>query len=134
MKLSPRLHYNVKSDIVEGLVDFGFSRNRDIADHVKVFMLRGIFGDKPWKQTMSYFFCRGTASWESIARTFEAIVRECTLIRLRVVASVCDQGSTNVRAIKQLLFDTKRDCKSAEEGLIMLDEQKIVPLFDPLFY
>ncbi|XP_046145943.1 uncharacterized protein LOC123989265 [Osmia bicornis bicornis] len=107
IKLSPSLVYNPSMDIVEGFVDSGFSRSLDIADHAMVWMLKGIHGVRPWKQPVAYTFCRGTSSAESIVRMFKELVRRACQAGIVVVASVCDQGSTNCKAIQCLIDYSK---------------------------
>ncbi|KAK2577557.1 hypothetical protein KPH14_012902, partial [Odynerus spinipes] len=43
MKLEPSLVFNSSTDSVEGFVDDGFKKNSEIADHVMVWMLKGIY-------------------------------------------------------------------------------------------
>lgn len=74
LKLSAGLYYNAFTDSVEGLVDNGFERNINIADHAQVWLLKGIYGQRPWKQPLLYTFCQGTSSYESIIRIYKEIV------------------------------------------------------------
>lgn len=105
LKLSPGLHYNAFADIVEGVVDGGFERNINIADHAQVWLLKGIYGQRPWKQPLLYTFCQGTSSWQSITRMYKEIIQRCYDIGLIVITSICDQGSTNTKAINTMIFD-----------------------------
>lgn len=61
MKLNGGFFYNQTLDYVEGVVDNGFYRNGNVANHVQVFMLRGIHDEKPWKQPICYTFCKDTS-------------------------------------------------------------------------
>ena len=56
MAIQPHLDYNKHQDYVVGLEDDGSQRTEKIADHVMVFMLRGIF--KRWKQPVAFSFCK----------------------------------------------------------------------------
>ena len=135
IKLSPSLVYNPSMDIVEGFVDSGFSRSLDIADHAMVWMLKGIDGVRPWKQPVAYTFCRGISSVEIIVRMFKELVRRACQAGIVVVASVCDQGSTNCKAIQCLIDFSKRNAfqqsNPLRHDIIVIDENEIVPLFDP---
>ncbi|XP_046141602.1 uncharacterized protein LOC123987764 [Osmia bicornis bicornis] len=128
IKLSPSLVYNPSMDIVEGFVDSGFSRSLDIADHAMVWMLKGIHGVRPWKQPVAYTFCRGTSSAESIVRMFKELVRRACQAGIVVVASVCDQGSTNCKAIQCLIDYSKRNAfqqsNPLRHDIIVIDENR----------
>lgn len=65
MALNVGLKYNLKKDYIFGFQDFG-SHNRipDFADHVLVFMIRGL--RKKWKQPVSYYFCKGTTKTQTL--------------------------------------------------------------------
>lgn len=132
MKLSAGLYYNAFTDSVEGLIDNGFERNINIADHAQVWLLKGIYGQRPWKQPLLYTFCQGTSSYESIIRIYKEIVQRCYDIGLIIVASICDQGSTNIKAINTMIFDSKRQAKTElRDEIIIINDIEIIPLFDP---
>lgn len=52
-----------------------------------------------------------------------------------IVASICDQGATNVKSIRQLITDSKRDAfhrgSELHNDIIQIDNNTIVPLYDP---
>jgi len=132
LKLSAGLHYNASTDTVEGLVDNGFERNINIADHAQVWLLKGIYGQRPWKQPLLYTFCQGTSSSENIIRMYKEIVQRCYDIGLIIIASICHQGSTNVKAINTMIFDSKRHAKAElKDDIIIINDIKIIPLYDP---
>lgn len=72
-------------------------------------MIKGIYGERPWKQPLLYTFCKGTSPWQDIAHMYKEIVKRCSDIGIIIVASICDQGCTNVKAIKTMIFDSKRN-------------------------
>lgn len=132
MSIQPHFHYSQHQDVVEGLVDDGCQRHLVVADHVQVFMLRGIF--KKWKQPVAYRFCKSTATATDIVRWFKEVVRAAQAAGLRLIASVCDQGVTNVKAIKILKEETRGNAiRNNEEDLnnIKIDGDVVIPLFDP---
>lgn len=65
MALNVGLKYNLKKDYIFGFQDFG-SHNRipDFADHVLVFMIRGL--RKKCKQPVSYYFCKCTRKTQTL--------------------------------------------------------------------
>lgn len=120
-------------DLVEGFVDDGCKRTSEIADHVQVWMLKGVY--KKWKQPVAYTFCKSTTAAADIVRNFKTIVRRTTECGLQIIASICDQGTTNVKAIHMLVEESRRaiirtgerDC----ENVIIIGNTKVIPIFDP---
>jgi hypothetical protein len=105
-----------------------------IADHVAVWMLKSVTTSPSWKQPIAYTFSKGPESWPSIMKMYKSIVIECEAIGLHIVASVCDQGVTNSKAIKQLILETKVALRKGEVeryDVIKIGKSIIIPLFDP---
>lgn len=119
--------------MIEGFVDDGYTKTYDIADHVLVWMLKGIYGTKPWKQPVVFSFC--TTSWENILVTFKDIVTRSQKAGLKIVASVCDQDTNNVKAIQHLILNSKQEAFQnnidLKEDIIMISGERIIPLYDP---
>ena len=63
--LTPGLSYNKMEDCIEGIKDSG-DRRPKFADHVMVFMLRGIAAK--WKQPVAHFFVKSTTGKVEIAK------------------------------------------------------------------
>ncbi|KAJ3651506.1 hypothetical protein Zmor_017541 [Zophobas morio] len=134
MSIQPHLDYLPCEDRVVGFEDDGTTRSEKIADHVCVFMLRGIF--KGWKQPVAFAFCKNSMSAANIVRFYKNIVKEATAVGLNIIASVCDQGTTNSAAINMLLQETKRRAilgneEEVEENVIRIGDHEVIPLFDP---
>ncbi|XP_063913322.1 uncharacterized protein LOC135136087 [Zophobas morio] len=134
MSIQPHLDYLPCEDRVVGFEDDGTTRSEKIADHVCVFMLRGIF--KRWKQPVAFAFCKNSMSAANIVRFYKEIVKEATAVGLNIIASVCDQGTTNSAAINMLLQETKRRAilgneEEVEENVIRIGDHEVIPLFDP---
>ena len=91
--------YNSAADIIEGFVDDGYDREMEIADHVIVWIIKGIYDNQPWKQPIAFSFCKGSTPCTTLIRTYKDIVTELQNVGLIVVASICDQGSSNTKAI-----------------------------------
>lgn len=100
MAIAPALNYDLKNYYISGFVDNGNSRSKEFASHVLVFMVRGIL--KKYKQAISYSFCAGTTPTCQIKAQIKNLISRLQECGLYVVATVCDQGSTNVAAINQL--------------------------------
>ncbi|CAH1372414.1 unnamed protein product [Tenebrio molitor] len=135
MAIKPNLQFNKYEDIVEGFADDGINRNCKVADHVAVWMLKSVTTSPSWKQPIAYTFSKGPESWPSIMNMYKNLVRECEAIGLHIVASVCDQGVTNSKAIKQLILETKevalRKGEVERYDVIKIGKSIVIPLFDP---
>lgn len=132
MSLEPALSYNKKTDSINGFEDCGGGKKQKFADHGIVFMARGL--RKKWKQPIAYFFSEHGMSSPDLARNLKDIIRALHNIGLKVVATICDQHSTNSKAIKMLKDDTERAFQLAGienrlEGF-SIDGEEIVPLYD----
>nr|CAI5860033.1 unnamed protein product [Callosobruchus analis] len=96
MTLQTELQYNSIGDFIEGFVDFGQGERRiNYANHALVFMLKGIYRKR--KQPICFCFSQG-------------VVRYVGQTGLHIVATVSDQGATNVAAIRSLLNATNAHC------------------------
>lgn len=98
----------------------------------QVYMLRGI--RKKWKQPLYYNFCSGATKTYDIKKILIDIITKCDSIGLKIVATVCDQGSNNVAAINSLINDTKekyfRMGIDRTEQTFEIDDTTIIPLYD----
>lgn len=134
MALSPSLQFNQKHDQISGFVDNGQTRMSTIADHVLVFMVRGVI--KKYKQPIAYSFCKGTTSSIELKIQIKDVISKLQAMGFNVLATVCDQGKTNQAAINNLLQETKReylrrDQEVTQDGFFELNGKKIVALYDP---
>lgn len=105
ISLQPHLQYDIINNKIIGFEDWGHKRTQRMADHALVFMLRGI--KTGWKLPLSYNFCKSTTKTPQLIRCIKEIIKEITQAGFIVVATVCDQGASNVAALKQLLQDTR---------------------------
>ncbi|KAI4455727.1 transposase protein [Holotrichia oblita] len=133
MSLSSQLTYTYPLDIVQGFEDDGERRTQDIADHVQVFMLRGVF--KKWKLPVAFNFSKSSTNAATIVKLYKDIVKKANAVGLKVIASVCDQGSTNMRAVRMLQEETRANALrgniTSVDDTINIDGQVIVHLYDP---
>lgn len=99
------------------------------ADHVLVFMIRGI--NRKFKQPFSYSYCQGAKKTQFLTLIIKDIVRSVRATSLHVV---CDQGAANVGAIKFLTAETQleyvRQGKEFRNHIFNVDEIPVIPLYD----
>ncbi|KXZ75710.1 hypothetical protein TcasGA2_TC001826 [Tribolium castaneum] len=138
IQIQPHLDYLPEKDKVVGFEDDGTTRTRAVADHVAVFMIRGVY--KRWKQPVAFAFCKSAMKASSIVGFFKQIIIEATEAGLYVIASVCDMGSNNIKTIADLI-DSSKQVRSSEDEVVLNNVirvplpdgkyQEVIPLFDP---
>lgn len=132
MQLMPHFDYNKKKDLIRGFVDNGTIAENKIADHVLVFMLRGI--NKNYKQPLAYTFCSGSTPKVELKSQIKTIISAVQSAGFNVIATICDQGASNVSAIKELVNDTKsihlRNNEELKDNIFIINNEEIAPLFD----
>lgn len=133
MAISANLSYDKHNDTIKGLCDDGVERTKCFADHVLVFMVRGIF--KKYKQPVAYSFCAGTTKTGNLKNQIKVILKKVLATGLKVVSTTCDQGPTNMAAINSLINDTKaqylREGKDFRGGFFEIENIDIYPISDP---
>jgi len=83
--------------------DNGLGRTQNFADHSLVFMIKGII--KKYKQPMSYTFCQSSTNKHDLANQIRKVIQAVTSVGLKVVATICDQGTSNSAAIRAQLYE-----------------------------
>lgn len=106
MALKTHVDYDILDDIIIGFEDWGKKRTNKFADHVLVFMLRGL--KSGWKMPISFGFCENQTKTPQLIHCIKEIVKAVTKSGFKIVATVCDQESSNVAAINLLRQDTIR--------------------------
>ncbi|XP_063824571.1 uncharacterized protein LOC135077445 isoform X1 [Ostrinia nubilalis] len=133
MAIAAHVAFDKHTDKIKGFEDDGFERERKFADHVLVFMVRGVF--KKFKQPVAYSFCTGSTKTEKLKRQLKTVIENVLATGLKVISTTCDQGSTNMAAINSLINDTKghyiRQNQEFKGGFFEINEHKIYPLYDP---
>ncbi|XP_039302748.1 uncharacterized protein LOC120357108 [Solenopsis invicta] len=132
ISIQPKCTYDVRNDIICGLEDWVNNRTGKIADHALVFMLRGLHSG--WKMPLSYSFCSKQTNTAQLIRNIKEHVLQIKKAGFHVVATVCDQGSCNVAAIKELLLRTamKKNLKNTSENqTYIVGDQNVIHLYDP---
>ena len=92
MSLRQQLCYDRSRDTVDGLVEMP-KKQAQPCNEAHIFMVRGLTVN--WKQTIAFNFSRNAASPADLDRLLRIIVGKLLAIKLRPVAMVCDQGSSN---------------------------------------
>lgn len=102
--LKPRLVYSEATDQVDGYEDRGKSaepgRTDRVADHALVFMIQGLRAR--YKQLIAYYFVKGTISSQQLAAYINELIKAIHNTGFRVIVTICDQGPTNMGALKLL--------------------------------
>lgn len=134
MSLSPSLHYNAALDQIVGFENFGGSEITDnIADHVLVFMIKGLKAN--YKQPIAYLFCKSATKAAVLKKSIKNIIMELDKTGLNVVSTVCDQSTINSKVINELIDETKaaylRSGNEPRENCFEIENKKIFPIFDP---
>ncbi|EFA13306.2 hypothetical protein TcasGA2_TC001484 [Tribolium castaneum] len=101
MSVCQGFHYERAKQYISGYEDMGsLGRTNKAANHALVFMIRRL--RLQWKQVIAYYFTANTVSANNLKFLIEEIISQLQNIGLTVVATVCDQGTTNVSALNQL--------------------------------
>ncbi|XP_076280630.1 uncharacterized protein LOC143209176 isoform X2 [Lasioglossum baleicum] len=122
IQLSAGLQYNSTVDNIEGIYT---DRNGSLqfADHATVWMLKGVYGARPWKQTVAFTYSNSSSTYLDITEMYTKIAMAAENIGLQVIASVCDQNSNNVKAINVLI-------NNSPNQTISVNNREIIPLYD----
>jgi len=134
MAIAPATAYNIKDHMVYGFENFGRNdKNRILCDHVLVFLLRGIH--RKWKQPIAYYFCQSVTKTPQLIKCINELITAVQTTALKIITTVCDQGTSNVKAINTLKEKTNRDhlqndVKNKYFGFTINNEE-IIPIFDP---
>lgn len=133
MAIGAGISYDKRNDKIIGFVDNGEQMNKEFCDHALVFMIRGTV--KKFKQPLAYYFCSGSTKSAELKAQIKKIIKKVQKTGLEVVATICDQGASNMAAINMLLKETRevyiRTGKPYTEGFFEMNNKKIFPLYDP---
>ncbi|CAK1602845.1 unnamed protein product [Parnassius mnemosyne] len=132
MSIVPHFDYNLRKDEISGFAHNGKSKQIKLADHALVFMIRGI--QKNYKQPVAYTFSSGSTSTAELATLIKEVIRKLHGVGLRVLATVCDQGTNNVSSINSLIKETKGKYFLKNEELYRdtfeVDDKEVISLYD----
>lgn len=116
--VQPYVHYDQRKDLIVGFQDFGDKRTSHFADHILVFMVRGISSGS--KMPISYYHVNSATKWEQLIKCIKENVKAVSDTGLKTMLTICDQGSSNVKALKELRKQYEIDCglKKVDPGTI----------------
>ncbi|XP_039291443.1 uncharacterized protein LOC120353042 [Nilaparvata lugens] len=101
MSIKQCLEYSPVYDIIEGFQDLGrLGRSNKIAKQASVFMIRGLYYQ--WKLPIGYFVSEKGLNGSDSSSSIKCCISSLENIGLAVKAIVCDQSTTNTRALKEL--------------------------------
>lgn len=98
MSVQPSFIYDPTLDKITGFEDFGAEKSTRFADHALVFMIKGVKGKI--KQPICFTFCQSTTKKQTLKNLVITLIRQLRDAGFVVVATVCDQCTTNVSTIK----------------------------------
>lgn len=106
ISLSNGFHYEPQRQEISGFQDMGeLGRSPKAVNHALVIMIRGL--RKSWKQVVVYYFVSDTVSADHLKVILKKLITELQNIGLKVMATICDQGSTQKKALKELCAETR---------------------------
>lgn len=122
MSIKECLEYDKNRDFIEGFEDLGeLGRKNQVANHVLVLMARGIYGK--WKTPIAYFLSKGGVRRKNLSAIIKQCLQELFAVGLVPKAVVCDQGSNNRGAFKDLGV-------TLDSPFFHLNQKKIVAIYD----
>lgn len=101
MSIQPAIYYNSKKDKIIGFEDWGMKRSRKFADHAIMFYMRCLASGN--HMSIGYGFCQSTTPTLQLVRCIKKWLQMLIQCGFKPLATVCDQGSTNIAAIKSLI-------------------------------
>ncbi|XP_044589171.1 uncharacterized protein LOC123268282 [Cotesia glomerata] len=129
---APHLDYDHSKDKIFGFEDFGYKRTIKFADHVIVVAAHSANRDD-WFVPIYHGFCEGQTNPPELIRIIKLVFDKVIDCGLVPVATVCDQGTNNVKAVKDLILQSNRlrlQQKQNPDNTILWRGLEIVPLFD----
>jgi len=101
MSIRENVRFNQKFNCIEEFEDLGSKgRTCNIANHALLFMVGGLH--QKWKQPVAYYLSRGSTKAEMLVQFLKEVLDACQNVGLYVVATVCDMGTNNIKAMKLL--------------------------------
>jgi len=123
MSIRENFRFNQKLNCIEGFEDLGSQgRTCNMANHALLFMVRGLH--RKWKQPVAYYLSRGSTKAAMLVQFLKEVLDACQNVGLHVVATVCDMGTNNVKAMR-LLGST------GEKSFFQFQSQEIATIYDP---
>ena len=105
----PHVAYDFKKDKIIGFEDFGTHRTSKFADHVLVFMIRRLSDGT--KIPFSYYYCQSQTKYGQLIECIRENVTAIASTGFELVVTICDQGSSNMKALKELKQEYLEECR-----------------------
>lgn len=105
ISIQPAMHYDKKTDKIIGFEDWGNRRTRKFADHCIVFYMRCLASGN--HMPIGYGYCRASTNSMQLSKCIKEWLTILIQCGFKPVATVCDQGGTNIAAINSLIKDTQ---------------------------
>ncbi|XP_045530719.1 uncharacterized protein LOC123718347 [Pieris brassicae] len=113
------------------IIGFESLKGTNLANHAVVFMIKGV--RRNFNQPVAYFFTQSLKKID-LKTIIKDVISHVETTGLKVLATVCDQGATNVSAINSLIQDTRAEyCKKGVEwrrNVYQVGHQKIYHIYD----
>lgn len=119
MSLQPTLSYDQLHDKIIGFEDWGNRRTRKIADHAITFYLRCLKTGK--KMPLGYGFCESSTKTVQLIRCVKEWLKNIIDCGLIPVATICDQGASNIAALNTLINESnsiRKKCKEKSKKIM----------------
>lgn len=101
MAIMSSLEFTKKYDLIEGFEYFGDHERTNVnAKYALVFIARGVYTN--WKMPLAYFLAVRTTSAEKLKDLIKKIIDNLFESNLLPKVVICDQATSNVKAIKML--------------------------------
>ncbi|KAG8232050.1 hypothetical protein J437_LFUL014426 [Ladona fulva] len=123
MSIMEHCDYNASLDLIVGFEDYGCNRrSKCLAKYALLFMVCGVL--RKWKQPIAFYFSASQTKSEMIVSLMEEVLQQCHEAGLHVIATVCDMGTNNVKAMRSM-------GSSITHPFINFNNQTIFTIFDP---
>ncbi|KAF2891482.1 hypothetical protein ILUMI_14691, partial [Ignelater luminosus] len=108
ISLAKGFYYEGNKQAICGFEDLGhLGKTSRPANHALVIMLRGI--KRSFKQVLGYYFTSSVISTIYLKHIITNTTKELQNIGLKVIATICDQGTTNQTALSALCNETNKN-------------------------
>ena len=122
MSLKRHIFYDVKSDKIQGIEDFGNNnRSSQVASSVLVLMAHGI--NRNWKP-ISFYFSNNSCPSEKLQVILKEAIVHLQQLGLEVQSVVSDMGSNSIKLAKE-------SGVTANQPFFKVKDQKLFYIFDP---
>lgn len=98
--IKKNITYNIATDSIDGVEDYGNRRSDKLGSHIIVFMVRGLFSR--WKFILNYYVSETCVKAEILQNLVKKNLDLAKRLNLSIRSTSCDQGSNNRKYFKLL--------------------------------